>query len=143
MEWLGCHGYSYTSLTEDPLTVWKGPAILFVIIKLECVEYRKIRSGFLFFLAICKRKGVEEERHTVSGMFLKCVRHVSQKMLNSFSAARQTKSKQLFETGDVNVRSLPQAIIHGTSKAKGLFAPKLFGFMKTYSIFPGFIPIVK
>jgi len=54
MEWLGCHGYSYTSLTEDPLTIWKGPAILVVIIKLECVEYRKIRQGSLFsFLAIC------------------------------------------------------------------------------------------
>jgi len=25
-------------------------------------------------------------------------------MLNSFSAARQTKSKQLLETGDVNVK---------------------------------------
>lgn len=109
MEWLGCHGYSYTSLTEDPFTIWKGPAILFVIIKLECVEYRKIRSGFLFFLAICKRKGVEDERLTVSGMFLKCVRHVRQKMLNSFSAASQTKSKQLLETGDVNVKSLQQS----------------------------------
>lgn len=56
MEWFCCHGYSYTSLTEDPLTIWKGPAILFVIIKLECVEYRKNSIGVPFLSGYLQEK---------------------------------------------------------------------------------------
>lgn len=57
MGWLGSHGYSYTSLTEDLLTIWKGPAILFVIIKPECEEYVKIyQVSFSFSLFLSERQ---------------------------------------------------------------------------------------
>lgn len=63
-------------------------------------------------------------------------------MLNSFSAARQTKSKQSLETGDVNVKSFVgyRWDIEGQ---RPLCAEAIWIYENLFIFFPVFIPVVK